>query len=83
MRFYSYITDYIGQRNLAFNLTRIKEMVRELLASITLKHTSDCGDHVKQVEKVYWASDIPRDEMPEPVVITMTESDEKQTRQMS
>ena len=39
------------------------------------KHWSDCIDHVKQVEKVYWASDIARDEMLEPAVITLTESD--------
>ena len=52
-------------------------MIQECLASITLKHWSDCIDHVKQVEKVYWASDIARDEMLEPVVITLTESDEE------
>ena len=29
------------------------------------------------MEKVYWASDIARDEMLEPQVITLTESDEE------
>ena len=53
----------------------IKEMIQEWFASITPKHWSDCIDHVK--EKVYWASDIARDEMLEPVVITLTEGDEE------
>ena len=70
------ITGYTGQRKLAFNLTRIKEMIQEGLASITRKHWSDCVDHVKQVENVYWASNIARDEMPELAIITLTESDE-------
>ena len=52
-------------------------MIQECLASITPKHWSDCIDHVKQVEMVYWESDIARDEMLEPVVITLTESDEE------
>ena len=52
-------------------------MIQECLASITPKHWSGCIDHVKQVEKVYWASDIARDEMLEPVVITLTDSDEE------
>ena len=52
-------------------------MIQECLASITPKHWSDCIDHVKQVEKVYWASDIARDEMLEPVVITLTDGDEE------
>ena len=50
-------------------------MIQEWFASITPKHWSDCIDHVK--EKVYWASDIARDEMLEPVVITLTEGDEE------
>ena len=33
-------------------------------------------DQVKQVKKVYWASDIARDEMLEPIVLTLTENDE-------
>ena len=52
-------------------------MIQECLASITPKHWSDCIDHFKQVEKVFWASDIARDEMLEPVVITLTERDEE------
>ena len=52
-------------------------MIQEGLDSIIPKHWSDCIDHVKQVEKVYWASDIARDEMLEPVVITLTDSDDK------
>ena len=52
-------------------------MIQEGLASITPKHWSDCIDHIKQVEKVYWASDIARDEVIDPVVITLTESDEE------
>ena len=52
-------------------------MMHECLASITPKHWSDCIDHVKQVEKVYWASDIARDEMLKPVVITLAESDKE------
>ena len=71
---------YIGQRNLTFNQTIIKEMIQGTLSSITQKHWSDCIDHVKQVEKVYWAFDIARDEMLEPAVITL--SDEETARQM-
>ena len=52
-------------------------MIQECLTIITPKHWSDCIDHVKQVEKVYWASDIARDEMLELVVISLTESDEE------
>ena len=52
-------------------------MIQEGLASITPKHWSDCIDHVKQVENVYQASGNARDEMLEPVVITLTESDEE------
>ena len=52
-------------------------MIQEGLASITPNHWSDCVNHVKQVEKDYWASDIAKDEMPDPVVITLTESDEE------
>ena len=55
----------------------IKEMIQEGLASITSKHLSDCIDHVEEVEKVYWASYIARDEILEPVVITLTDSDEE------
>ena len=58
LHFYYYITGYIGQRKLTINLTRVKEMIQEGLANITPKHWSDCVDHVKQVENVYWASDI-------------------------
>ena len=52
-------------------------MIQEGLASITPKHWSDCVNHVKQVVKDYWACDIAKDEMPDPVVITLTESDEE------
>ena len=52
-------------------------MIQECLASITPKRWSDSTDHVKQVEKAYWASDICRDEMLEPDDITLTESDEE------
>ena len=52
-------------------------MIQKGLASITPKHWSDCVNHVKQVEKDYWASDIAKDEMQDPVVITLTESDEE------
>ena len=54
-------------------------MIREGLASISPKHPSDCIDHVKQVEKVYWESGIAGDKMLEPVVITLTKSDETNT----
>ena len=57
---------------LAFHLTRIKELILEAMQSmqsITTKHWPDCIDHVKGIEVDYWASDIARDEMPEPVVI--------------
>ena len=52
-------------------------MIQECIANITPKHWSVCIDHVKQVKKVYWASDIARNEMIEPAVITLTESDEE------
>ena len=51
---------------LAFHLTRIKELILEAMQSITAKH---CIDYVKGIEMNYWASDIARNEMPEPVVI--------------
>ena len=38
------------------------------MQSITAKHWPDCIDHVKGIEANYWASDIARNEMPEPVV---------------
>ena len=50
-------------------------MIQECLASFIPKHWSDCIDHVKQVEKVYWASDIARDEMLKPVVESDEETD--------
>ena len=54
---------------LAFHLTKIKVLILEAMQSITAKHWSDCIDLVKGIEVDYWASDIARDEMPEPVVI--------------
>ena len=54
---------------LVFHLTIIKELMLEAMQSISRKHWPDCIDHVKGVEVDYWASDIARDEMPEPVVI--------------
>ena len=57
---------------LVFRLTMIKELILEAMQSmqsITRKHWPDCIDHVKGIEVDYWASDIARDEMPEPVVI--------------
>ena len=50
-------------------------MAKEGLSSFTQKHWSDCIDHVKQLEKVYWASDIARDEMLEPFVITLSDEE--------
>ena len=63
--------------NLAFNLTGIKELIQDGLTSITPKHWSDCVNHVKQVERDYWASDNAKGEMPDHVVIALTESDEE------
>ena len=46
------------------------------MQSITAKHWSDCIDHVKGIEMNYWASDIARDEMPEPVIINLDSDDD-------
>ena len=54
---------------LAFHLTRIKELILEAMQSITAKHWPDCIDHVNGIEVNYCASDIARNEMPEPVDI--------------
>ena len=45
------------------------------MQSKTTKHWPDCIDHVKGIEVDYWASDIARDEMPEPVVIISSATD--------
>ena len=57
-------------------------MIQEGLVSIT-QNTGECVDHVKQMEKDYWATYTGMDDMTEPVVITLTESDEDKTWQMS
>ena len=54
----------------------IKEMILEGLVSITPKQQNECVDHVKQVEKDYWKTNNGMDEITEPVVFTLTESDE-------
>ena len=38
--------------------------------------TSHCTDHVKGIEVNIWASDIARDELPEPVVINLGSVDD-------
>ena len=68
---------------LAFHLTRIKELILEAKQSITAKHWPDCIDHVKGIEVNYWASDIARNEMPEPLVemiITLRQTHQARTR---
>ena len=68
---------------LAFHLTRIKELILEAMQSITAKHWPDCIDHVKGIEVNYWASDIARNEMPEPVVemiMTLRQTQQARTR---
>ena len=68
---------------LAFHLTRIKELILEAMQSITAKHWPDCIDHVKGIEVNYWASDIARNEMPEPLVemiITLRQTQQARTR---
>ena len=74
--FYYYFSSYVARRNLAFHLTRIRELILEAMQSITAKHWSDCIDHVKGIEMNYWASDIARDEMPEPVIINLDSDDD-------
>ena len=54
---------------LAFHLIKIKVLILEAMQSITAKYWPDCIDHVKGIEVDYWAIDIARYEMPEPVVI--------------
>ena len=68
---------------LAFYLTRIKELILEAMQSITAKHWPDCIDHVKGIEVNYWASDIARNEMLEPLVemiITLRQTQQARTR---
>ena len=68
---------------LAFRLTRIKELILEAMQSITAKHWPDCMDHLKGIEMNYWASDIARNEMPEPVVemiMTLRQTQQARTR---
>ena len=68
---------------LAFHLTRIKELILEAMQSITAKHWPDFIDHVKGIEVNYWASDIARNEMPEPVVemmMTLRQTQQVRTR---
>ena len=66
---------------LTFHLTRIIELILEAMQSITAKHWPDCIDHVKGIRVDYWASDIARDKMPEPVVeMIMTLRQTKQAR---
>ena len=55
-----------------------KNLILETMQSMqskTTKHWPDCIDHVKGIEVDYWASDIARDEMPEPVVIISSATD--------
>ena len=49
-------------------LNKDKKLILVAMQSITAKHWPDCIDHVKGIEVNYWASDIARNEMPEPVV---------------
>ena len=68
---------------LAFHLTRKKELIVEAMQSITAKHWPDCMDHLKDIEMNYWASDIARNEMPEPVVemiMTLRQTQQARTR---
>ena len=67
----------------AFHLTRLKKLILEAMQSITAKHWPDCIDHVKGIEVNYWASDIARNEMPEPLVemiITLRQTQQARTR---
>ena len=68
---------------LAFHLTRKKELIVEAMQSITAKHWPDCMDHLKHIEMNYWASDIARNEMSEPVVemiMTLRQTQQARTR---
>ena len=68
---------------LAFHLTRIKELILEAMQSITAKHWPNCIDHIKGIDVNYWASDIARNEMPEPVVemiMTLRQTRQARTR---
>ena len=49
------------------------------MQSSTAKHWSDYIDHVKGIEVNYRASDIARDEMPDPVIIDFDSDDDTLT----
>ena len=51
---------------LAIHLTRIKELILEAMCTV---YNSKALARLQGIEVNYWASDIARDEMPEPVVI--------------
>ena len=64
-------------------LNKDKKLILEAMQSITAKHWPDCIDHVKGIEVNYWASDIARNEMPEPVVemiMTLRQTQQAGTR---
>ena len=59
---------------------KTKELIKEAMAYITGQHWNDCIYHVKRVEQQYWASDSARDEMPNPVVISLDSKDDESAR---
>ena len=64
-------------------LNKEKELILEAMQSVTAKHWPDCIDHVKGIEVNYLASDIARNEMPEPVVemiMTLRQTQQARTR---
>ena len=66
-----YFSGFIARKNFAFNLTAVKELIEEGFRSITPGEWARCVDHVKSVERTYWANEIAVEEEHEPVVIDL------------
>ena len=66
-----YFSGFIARKNFAFNLTAVKGLIEEGFSAITPGEWARCVDHVKSVERTYWANEIAVDEEHEPVVIDL------------
>ena len=70
-----YILGFVARRNLRFTLGNIKDLISEGLQSITAAEWEKCERHVLSNERQYWKIDIAVDEVQEPVVLCVGQSE--------
>ena len=66
----------VARLNLALKKKDVKKLTGDAFESISPEELASCCRHVKDVEKRFYTTDIAVDEQVDPLVITVTSSDE-------